>query len=635
MTILGPREIPRGVTRSLTAAGDRVQPRRDANTFLRLRQPWQTRSFLYYDSLGEIKYAAQFYARALSGVRLFVGIVNERGELEEPENAEEVPEEVRAQLDRVQDPNGGRSSLLGSYGRLMFLVGEALLFVTVDPDTDIEQWEMLSPDELRVTSDGYQRYALPGESEEYTDADDEGKRFQPVRSKKPAVAYRLWKRHPRYSKLPDATMQGVLDLCEELLLLTQAVRARARSRLAGAGILLVSNEFTPAAPTGDEADEDPAEDVFLAELAASMTEPIADEGSPSAVVPLIVRGPDSAIKDGMRHLQIVDPTQLYPETGLRRECIERIALGLDMPPEILLGLGDANHWSAWQVDEQTWQGHLAPVAQQLCDDLTSSFLRPTLKAENIEDWSRYAIGYDAAAVINHPDLSRNAKDLRSVGAISERALRDANGFTEDDAPDDEEWVRWLGVQVKDAGLAMTGVVTPAPEPQAPPSPPETVDPTPGGEQSDVEKGPPVAVAASSNGHATVTLHRILGAADLSLLRCREVAGNRIRNHVRKNPDLDRDLSGVAARDLPARVGADLALELGVPPATTLVQGTDGMILDALRVFGVGSEVAGQVARRVEEHAARTLWDERPPPLPRQFEPYVLGLLTGRRVAAPV
>jgi hypothetical protein len=53
---------------------------------------------------------------------------------------------------------------------------------------------------------------------------------------------------------------------------------------------------------------------------------------------------------------LLDPTQLYPETGLRREAVERLAIGLDMPPEVLLGLGDSNHWSAWQVDEQTWKG---------------------------------------------------------------------------------------------------------------------------------------------------------------------------------------------------------------------------------------------------------------------------------------
>jgi hypothetical protein len=37
--------------RSITAAGDKIQPRRDANTLQRLRQNWQQRSFAYYDAL--------------------------------------------------------------------------------------------------------------------------------------------------------------------------------------------------------------------------------------------------------------------------------------------------------------------------------------------------------------------------------------------------------------------------------------------------------------------------------------------------------------------------------------------------------------------------------------------------------
>jgi hypothetical protein len=66
--------------------------------------------------------------------------------------------------------------------------------------------------------------------------------------------------------LADATMQGVLDVCEELVLLTQAVRSRARSRLAGPGILLVNGKVSPIPIGGDVADANPDEDPFVRDL---------------------------------------------------------------------------------------------------------------------------------------------------------------------------------------------------------------------------------------------------------------------------------------------------------------------------------------------------------------------------------
>ena len=77
----------------------------------------------------------------------------------------------------------------------------------------------------------------------HIDRDEEGA-WVPV-DDRTAVGYRLWQRHPRFSMLADSTMMGVLELCEELLLLTQSVRARARSRLAGSGILLIDERISP------------------------------------------------------------------------------------------------------------------------------------------------------------------------------------------------------------------------------------------------------------------------------------------------------------------------------------------------------------------------------------------------------
>jgi hypothetical protein len=620
--------------KSLTAAGMKVN-RSDADVVRRLTQPWQSRAFAYYDLLGEIKFASQFYSRSIANLRLYIGKTDEEGEVEEVEDEPNIQEF----LERIRDPGGGRSSLLASYGRLMFLVGECMLFVSPNPDTGEEQWEMLSTDELKTVGGQYVRLKAPSlMAENYQIPNDED--YEPV--DREAVAYRLWRRHPRFSMLADSTMQGVLELCEELVLLTQAVRARARSRLAGSGILWVSEDFGPP-PLEPVGDEDPMEDPFLEALTEAMTAPILDEATASAVVPLVVRGSTEAIDKGVKHTQIIDPTQLYPETGLRAECIKRIAMGLDMPPEILLGVTDSNHWSAWVVQEETWKAHLQPIAQQLCDDLTSAYLRPALKQAGVGNWEEYCIDYDAAEIINHPDRTKDAKDLYEARAIGKFALRDAAGFDDDDAPTEEELNEMLGVAIRDASLAKYGIPTTRGgviEPEAG----ELVDGKPGGGatgapgSSDVKKGPPPnpaeqpgkanpvsgEVLGSLNGEALTA--KIIGAADLAMHRAREQAGNRLRTHARRDEECTALIDGVRAGQIAPTLGPERVRALGAPSERELVRGASHLLADALKLWGVEDEsLAELLGERIEAHAARTLYEEHPQPLPTTFQHYVAGL----------
>jgi hypothetical protein len=518
--------------------------------------------------------------------------------------------------------------LLSTYGRLMFLTGETYLLVTRDPETDEEAWEFLSTDELRIDASGtYTRQNAPNiGASSFTAPPDDG--FEPLADDQ-AVAYRIWRRHPRYSALADSTMQGVLDICEELLLLTQVIRARARSRIAGSGILLVPNNVGPPPPEVVP-DEDPLEDPFVADLVEAMTAPIADEGSASSVVPMLVRGEQEAL-DAVRHLQLVDPTQLYPETGLRMELIRRLAIGLDLPPEILLGLQDSNHWSAWQVDEQTWKAHLQPIAQYLVDDLSSAYYRPSLRDAGIADWQRYAIAYDPAEVINHPDRTTDAKDLHDRAVIGDEALREAAGFDDDDAPSEEEVARRVGILVRDATLAMTGEVAPPPAPPALPGDTSADDPADEGATGapEVEPGPP-ATGNGNGSRSTVTasteVAKVLGAADLSLRRAREKAGARLLTLSRRDPELARKLRTVRTGQVAHALGPEAVASFRVEPRE-LVAGASELLAEALLSWGIDDPgIARFVGEMVERHAARTLFEENPPAFPPAFVNH-LGELT--------
>lgn len=603
--------------------------RKDAQIMRRLVQPWQTRALSYYDMIGEIKYAANYVGHAMSMLTLLPAQIMPDGEVQPTDNAIVVDA-----LARIQDPGGGqgvRTGLQDQYGKLMFLTGEVYLLVSLDPFTELEQWEMLSTNELRVMDGIIMRYRAPSILvQNYQEPDDND--FYPL-DPETAVVYRLWKRSPLFSGLADSSMTGVLLVCEELLKLTAVVRARATSRQAGPGILWLDESIsqTPLEPTGDE---DPLTDIFLQDLIEAMTAPIENEGSAAAVVPLISRisvPEGKKIQDMVYHQQLTDPMQLYPETGLRRECIDRIAIGLDLPASILTGLEEANHWSAWAVDESTWKAHLQPMAQQLVSDLTQAYLRPYLRDMGVEDWQTYCIDYDASAIINHPDRGAAADAAYDRGTLSDESYRKAKGFDDNDAPSQAEKDMWLGVKIRDASLAKYGIpilrqggeleigpgdleVPSAPLPGSPAEETNVPHLPPTESNTTTKDKPPQPVPGNVIG--SLDADRFAIAAELAVLRARELAGAKVRNYAKKDQDAEKAIDGVRPGLVPHTLGPEAVKALCKQTESQLVSGTRGMIEDAMRIFGVTDPATVElVVSNVERHAAKTLYDERPAPLP--------------------
>jgi hypothetical protein len=162
---------------------------------------------------------------------------------------------------------------------------------------------------------------------------------------------------------------------------------------------------------------------------------IQNPGTASAVVPIPLVGPADALA-AVKH---VDFTLKIDEKIIekRDSAIKRLATKLDMPAEVLLGMGDVNHWSAWQLEEGALKTHIAPVAELICDALTRGYLQPRLEASG-EDPAQWVVWYDMSELALRPDRSGNAKDAYDRLEISGAALRRELGFDEDDAPEDDE-----------------------------------------------------------------------------------------------------------------------------------------------------------------------------------------------------
>lgn len=537
---------------------------------------WQAEALGYRNRIGEVRYAADFYARSIRRLRLFVGEINEDGDIVPTEDAEAI-----RVLDEFQDPGGGRSNLLTQYARLMFITGEGLALGDIDPKTQRWKWEILSPLELRQNQSG--------EWNRYQDGGAQGEPIGPD-----ATVIRLWSRDPTYSRQADSPLRASLDICEELAMSSLVIRAKGLNRLSGNGLLFVPDELSipGASVDGDsEHDDNLEEDPIFAAVIKAMLASIEDLSNASAVMPVLLRGPAEAGAE-IKHITLRDPNEEMPEFAAREKTVKRLAVSLDMPPEALTGVGDVNHWGGWQIERDSWR-HTEPIAQQLIEDLTAALLVPTLVANNHADPYRFVVQYDAAAILTNPDRGEDAKTALELGAIGYEPYRDATGWSEEDAPTEEDLL--LLERVRGAGA-------PAPAPEEDPAGGDEDDTSP----TEVE---PEAEPEDEDQETAVAASALAMAADIQVLRHREAAGARLRSSARGKP-WESKLNGVANVDVAAA-----APEAADDPGG-LVRST-GPTLFALTAsaYGIDQAVIEALVPLIERHAARTLTRAAPTPFP--------------------
>jgi hypothetical protein len=575
------------------SSGQRVAARRNGNAPEGTTAPsnwraegWQKQALELYDLIGPLRYAAHFYSRMLRRLRIYPARLDGDGKPEAITTGP--PVEL---LNRIHDPSGGRSQMLGSFGRLMFITGEGYLFGRGIGGH--QKWTFVWKDELRFDERGNVTHMLgpTAAQKDYRAISDSDWDELPEGS---AVAYRFWTPHPRFSHWPDSPMRAVIEDAQELLTLSRTVRATATSRLVKAPVLLMPQEISPG-PSQPVGDEDPLNDPLLADFTAMITRALENPADAASMSPLILWAAYDYI-DKIKPIWLHNAESDYLERDLRKEAVERLAVSLDFPPEVLKGLGESNHWSAWQISEDMWASHGAPVGQQFCDDLAESYLRPALEQEGYTDWEDVIIAQDPSGVVVKPDRFKDAVEAWKVGAVGYTALRESGGFTEAEGQSDddhESWVLWLR---KGQGEADPDDQGNGPESDAGPPP-----------------GQPGPVSEKTNLPDDASL-RILGAAELALLRCREQAGLRLRRRRATCPDCLERMQDVPHNQLLAALGPEGVEPFDVNPVELVANGAD-VLRHLLVNWGHPEAEAARLASAVELFAARTLFSDRPPQIP--------------------
>lgn len=411
---------------------------------------WQDEAWDLYDQVGELRFVVNAHAQAVSRARLFAAEapLGSEDPLAIPEDDDEVDEDARLARDVMASfasGQSGRTEILRRLASHLYVPGDSYLvglppgMITPTPDQEPTatqptglidlnslEWHTLSVNEVSVSDDRVKLEIGTG---------------SPITiSTNDAMVVRVWRPHPRRWWQADSPTRANLPVLRELVGLTKHVSATIDSRLSSAGVLVLPQSVEIF---GNPLDEPPSNDQsaspFMDTLIAIAQEALQDRDSASAVVPLVVTVPDEvAASIGQGSLiRFSSPFDEHAKE-LRDEAIRRLSLGLDAPPELLLGMGSINHWGAWLISEENVKTHIDPVLALICDALTTQWLWPVLRSMGVSNPERFLVWWDLSDLTLRPNRSGEAQQAHERGVITDDALRRAMGFDDDDAPDTVE-----------------------------------------------------------------------------------------------------------------------------------------------------------------------------------------------------
>lgn len=382
-------------------------------------ESWQRELWRLYDIVPEYSYAARWVGNCCSQVRIYVADVDKYGR---PQQETSKPK-IQALSDNLLGGPADKAEALRSLGINLTVAGEG--YILGDSSNKRDQWYILSSSEIRRVRgrNGSWDWAW-------------GDKGQPMRLDLASMMItRVWTPHPARIWCADSPSRSCQPVLRELEQLTKYVFSQIDSRLVGAGLLIIPNNLDfPDDDSGNSAG-----DSLMIRLATAGAQSMRGEGSAMGVLPHIIEANPEDIERGFKLVNFA--SELSKQAlELRAEAIRRLGLGMDMPPEVLAGMGEANHWAGWLIDGYGIKVHIEPLMNRICQALTKAYLEPALKLMG-EDPSRYTFAYDTSGLSVRPQRLQDALNLYEKGIIGAEAVRSAGFFKESDEQSTDESVQ--------------------------------------------------------------------------------------------------------------------------------------------------------------------------------------------------
>lgn len=536
-------------------------------------ESWQRELWRYYDIIPEFGFASRWVGQCCSRVRIYVARVDElgrvQGEVKDPK--------INALADTLLGGPAAKAEALRNLGINLTVAGECYIVGRPGEEDSIspqDEWYVLSATEMRrvQSANGEWQWAwyLPDGNPFTLDLEHN-------------VITRVWTPHPARVWCADSPSRSCQPVLRELEQLTKYVFSQIDSRLIGAGILVIPNNLDMPAEQGTTNNSES----LMVRLATAGAASLRGEGSALGVLPHIV---ESDNPDGWKLLTFESALSAQA-MQLRQEAVQRLGVGMDMPPEVLNGLGESNHWSGFLIDGYGIKVHIEPLMNRICDALTKAYLTPALKLMG-KDPARYTYAFDTSPLTLRPQRLQDALNLYEKGVINAETLRAEGYFKESSAPTPEEAAKnfFKDLLLRDPQLIQnaavrevigitedilpqSAMVAPTPEsismgpggtplgpgdqqtmgpsgPPAPPVPPTGIQsqlppPIPDTLDQTVNGGPPTGILASSfhaiNGISPRQVEEmgVVVVAESAIRRALELAGKRLLSKDQRNrwPDV--------------------------------------------------------------------------------------------------
>lgn len=484
---------------NMLIAATRIESVRQLLTTRRGDGTRDEKAWQWYDEIGEVHFGIASGAREVS--RSILKAVRFTDPMTSVE-AEGVPTDL---VMAIQSEHGGQAGLISAYYANRMVTGDGFFFAYPDKDdpTGDRMWfdftsssEIFAAEAQRDESRKIRRQRRPNGFTTAT-GDEEVEEY----NLDDTILARVWRPHPHWSDVADSPLKALEAVCEELHILTLALKAKITSRLSTAGFLLfpasLAANFKP--PSKPDANPDKlAENPFVDWVLQMMTKAVTDPSATASAIPFIFTVPDQSI-DLIKWVR--DEAQTFEvDIKQRAELIARILHGLDLRPEQIEGFSDSNHWSAWSSQDVHLKVDVAPEMDSLCWALTTCYLWPQLRAfaemptdesplDSRFNWNEdyirsFRIAYDLRELTVRPNKADSYGQVADRGGLKPSSLRAAVGATEDDAPDETEYIRQFGWSKGDLYSATFGMAIqekidwdkvnpkngPGPEPASPAKP---------------------------------------------------------------------------------------------------------------------------------------------------------------------
>lgn len=504
------RRVPRA---TVSAASQRISPSPTGPVLTSTgagTRPWEL-----YRQVPELRSGIEWIANNVSRADFYVA-------RRTPEGLERVDDpDVAGLLDPVLGSTATQGTVLKRIFTHLEAAGETFL-APVQGDPGGIEYRAVSSSELQIRPGGPEVAVGPSE-------------YAPTVGE----LVRIWYPDPVLSYKAESPIVAMESILLQVISLTARMTTIADSRAAGNGLLALPDSLSALGPASEGTANPARSPDVVSALEEAMLTPMADRGTSSAVVPLFLTGTPEEI-DAIRRIDLFSPLDERAPDQLD-QALRRMAISMALPPEIILGLGDTNHWSAATIVEEAISSAIEPRVDTVASALTNSYLRPRL-AELSIDPDEYVVAFDLTDLKTRPDRSDQAERARERGLLTDEAWARNVGFDRSDMPTGQERERillegllhrdpstaaWvlplLGIDVPDTATPAEETTEETTEESGPPPDGDEPDPEPP-ENEDTRQPPRPATASIT---PTDPDDLLVAAVESGVLRVLEYGGNRL------------------------------------------------------------------------------------------------------------